>query len=160
MSVTYLGSYTVGGLVPQMVSLLAAVIPRLRAQLNGALRVRGQLAFKMPSLDARIAAVGRLAAQLALQPPGVKFNISANADLVALLQAQLDIYAKLTAALGQAGVEAFLYDGTAANAGAEISGAIGAGLPGGRDSDHIDALIFATRFPDTFNAMGKVFVGL
>ena len=156
--IRYLGSYSVGGLMPTMVSMLAGVIPRLRGQLAGALRVSGALAVKLPSLDARIAAVGRVSAALALQPPGVQFNIAANASVIATLQAQLAIIADLEAAFGAAGVEAFVYDGSASAAGGEISGAIGTGLPGGSADEHIDALILATRYPDTFTAMGKVFV--
>lgn len=157
-AIRYLGSYSVGGLMPQMVSLLAGVIPRLRGQLAGALRVKGTLQVKIPTLSARVAAVARIAAALALQPPSVKFNVAANASVVALLQAQLTLIADLYAAFGAAGVEAFLYEGTATDAAPKINGALGNGLPGGRGSDQIYALVFATRFPGTFTAMGKVFV--
>lgn len=158
--ITYLGAFSVGGLMPQMLSLVLGVIPRIRGQLMGALRVSGKVAVKFPTLSARIAMINRLAASIALQKPTVKVNVAANANLVASLQAQLAIYDSLKLALGEAGVEAFLLDGTAENAGAEFNGAIGAGLPGGRGSDHIYALVFATRFPATFTAMTKVFVKL
>jgi len=158
MTVRYLGSYSVGGLMPTMVSMLAGVIPRLRGQLAGALRVSGALAVKLPSLGARVAAVGRVAAALALQPPSVKFNVAANASVIAQLQAQLQLILDLQTAFGAAGVEAFVYDGAAASAAGELNGAIGAGLPGGSGTDHINALVFATRYPGTFTAMGKVFV--
>ena len=156
--IRYLGSYSVGGLMPTMVSMLGGVISNLQGQLNGALRVNGSLAVTVPSLNARIAAVGRVSAALALQPPGVQFNIAANASVVAVLKAQLKLILDLQAAFGAAGVEAFEYSGTAAAAGGEITGAIGTGLPGGAGTDQINALVFATRYPATFAAMGKVFV--
>lgn len=155
--ITYLGSYSVGGLMPSMVSMFAGTISNLRSQLNGALRVNGSLTVNLPSLDARIAAVGRVAAALALQPPGVRFNIGANVSVIALLQAQLALIAELQAAFGSAGVEAFVYDGPANSAGSEIAGAI-AGGSGGLVGEHIDALVFATKYPATFTAMGTVFV--
>ena len=154
--ITYLGSYSVGGLIPTMIGLLGAIIPRLRGQLAGAMRINGQLSFRLPSLDARIAAVARVAAALALQPPGVRFNVAANFDLIAVLQAQLAIYTDLLAAFGEVGVEAFSYDGTQLAAPSEIGGALATHgfLPG----EHMNALIFATRYPATFAAMAKVFV--
>lgn len=156
--ITYLGSYSVGGLMPAISGMLAAIIPRLQAQLAGALRVNGSLAINLPSLDARIAAVGRVAASLALQPPGVRFNIAANADYVALLQAQLSIILALQTALGQVGIEAFVYDGPGSSAGPEIASALGGGLPGGTAGEHIDALVLATRFPEAFAALGQALV--
>jgi hypothetical protein len=155
--IQYLGSYTVGGLFPTMVTFMAGVIPRLRGQLAGAMRISGTLQVTLPSIDARIAATARLAAQLALTPPGVKFNAAANAQLIALLQAQLAIIADLNAAFGNAGVDALLYDGTAGAMGQEITQATGGGLPGGLASDHVNAFVLATRYPSTFTAMGKVF---
>ena len=155
--ITYLGSFSVGGLLPTLVTLLAGLIPRLQGQLAGVARVQGTIAIKFPTLDARIAAVGRVAAALALQPPGVRVNLSANADLKALLLAQLAIIDDLRIAFGSAGVEVFAFDGPGSAAG-EITAALSGGLPGGSPGEHIDALILATRFPSTFTAMGKVFV--
>lgn len=155
--IRYVGSFTIGGLMPQMVSLVAGVIPRLRAQAVAIARVRGQLAIRVPSLRARIAAAARVAAAVALQPPSVRFNVSANLAAYAAIQAQLKLFAKLQAALGMAGVELFLFDGTASNAGAEINGAIGAGLPGGRGTDQVYALVLATRYPATLQALLEIF---
>lgn len=157
--ISYLGSFTVGGLFPTMVSFVAGVVPRLQGQLAGAMRVSGQIVVSLPSIAARIALCTRLAAQLALQPPGVKFNVNANATLIALLQAQLALIAAIRAAFGSAGVEAFLYQGPASTMAADVQTAIGGGLPsGGAPSDHVDAFIFSTRYPSTFAAMGKVFL--
>ena len=156
--IQYLGSYTVGGLMPTMVGVLGSVIGRLNGQLAGALRVSGQLGFRLPTVAARIEAVGRLAAQLQVTPPGVKFNISANASLIAALKAQLKILAAIYAAFGTSGVEAFIIESKAGAAGGEFNNAIGNGLPGGTANDQVYALVLATRFPATFAAMGEVFI--
>jgi hypothetical protein len=157
--ISYLGSFTVGGLFPTMVSFIGGVIPRLNGQLGGAIRVAGQIAVRVPSISARLALIARLSAQIALQPPSVRFNAQANASLIALLQAQLALIADIRAAFGAAGVEAFLYSGSATAMAGEVATAIGGGLPhGGLAGEHIDAFIFATRYPATFSAMGKVFV--
>lgn len=156
--IKYLGSFTMGDLMPQTLSAIVAVMPRLKGQLAGALRVNGQIGVRIPTIKARIAAVGRIAAALALQPPGVVFNVAANASLIALLQAQIAVLAQLKAAFGVSGIEAFFLGGAANVAGGEFSKAIAEGLPGGRGSDEIYALVLATRFPATFQAMAKVFI--
>ena len=154
--ITYLGSFSVGGLFPSMVSLVAGVIPRLTGQLGGALRVAGQVTVALPSVAARVNALTRIAAQVALQGPSIRFNGTANANLIALLRAQLALIAAFRAAFGSAGVEAFLFSGSGAQA-TEITTALSGGLPGGSPSEHIDAFVLATRYPATFTAMGKVF---
>ena len=141
---------------PTMVGFMMGTITQMRSQLAGAMRVSGTLAINLPSLDARIKAVGNVAAQLALAKPGVKFNIAANANLIATLKIQLGIIADLQAALGAAGIDAYLYDGPAQTFGTEVQSALGGGLPGGSPSEHVDAFVLATRYPTTFSAMGKV----
>lgn len=162
--IDYLGSYTVGGLFPTMVSLLGGVIAQLRGQLTGALRLSGMLAIKLPTIDARISAVARMAAQLQaaasgeIGAPSVTFNPTANVQVIAVLQAQLAVIAELQAAFGEAGVDVYRFSGTAAAMSAEVGAALGGGLPSGNPSEHVDAYILATRYPSTFDAMGKVFV--
>jgi hypothetical protein len=156
--IRYLGVFTVGGLFPTMVGFVLGVIPRIRAQLAGALRLSGQIEVTLPTVEARLQAAVRMAAQLqaqlALTPPGVRFNAVANAELAAKLAAQLALVAGLEAALGSAGVEAFSYSGSRSAMANEVSGAIGEHI----GADHVDALIFATQYPATFQAMGRVFV--
>jgi|WetSurMetagenome_2_1015567.scaffolds.fasta_scaffold278009_2 hypothetical protein len=156
MSIEYLGSYTIGGLLPSVVSLLAAAQARAVGQLAGAARISGQLAFTLPSIAARVTAAARLAAQIALQPPSVQFNIGANVALIAALKAQLALIADLFVALGSAGVECYLYDGTAQSFGGEVNGATAQGLPGGAPSDHMNAFVIATRYPAAWAALCKV----
>jgi hypothetical protein len=154
--IKHLGSYSVGLLFPTMATLLAGVITQLRAQLAGNLRVSAQLAVQLPSIDARIKAAGQLYAQMSLQKPGFKAN--ANVDAIAVLQAQLAVIARLQAALGlgTAGVEAYEYDGSAAAFGAEVASETAGGLPGGHPSDHLQALVLATRYPAVFDALRTI----
>jgi hypothetical protein len=112
---------------------------------------------KLPTIQERLNAAARIAAALALTPPGVKFNVTANAQAKVLLEALVSIVFDLQAAFGAAGVEAFVFSGPGTAAQAEIGGALAAGLPGGTPGEHIDAFVLATRYPDTFTAMGKVF---
>jgi hypothetical protein len=155
--ISYLGRFSVGGLFPTMVSLLAGVVPRLTGQLGGALRISGQVTVGVPSVKARVNALTRIAAQVALQGPSVKFKSTANVNLIALLRAQIALVAAFRAAFGSAGVEAFTFSGPGSSARNEIGDALGSGLPGGSPGEHIDAFVLATRYPSTFSAMAKVF---
>jgi hypothetical protein len=157
--IRYLGSYTVGGLFPTMVAFTAGLMPRLRGMLGGALRLNAQASLKMPSVQARVSGAARVAAALALQGPQLKLAVGANANVVADLRAQLAAWAAIQAAFGAAGVEVFLYEGSAAGMGSEVADATRGGLPGGVGSDTVHAFIVSTRHPSTFTALGKVVLG-
>ena len=98
--ITYLGSFNIGGVLPTISSLMAAVVPRLTGQLGGALRVAGQVTVAFPSIQARVNALTRIAAQVALQPPSVHFKGTANASLIELLTAQLALLAQFRLLFG------------------------------------------------------------
>jgi hypothetical protein len=156
--ITYLGSYTLGGLFPTMLSAVVGVVPRLQAQLAGLLRLSGAIAVTMPSVGARVQAVARVAAALAVTPPGVRLNLNAQVSLIAELKARIAALLALKAAFGSAGVDVFLYEGSAGAMGGEVTNATSGGLPGGVASDTVHAFVVATRYPSTFSAMGKVFL--
>jgi hypothetical protein len=156
--IKYLGSYTLGGLFPAMMSAVVGIVPRLQAQLGALLRLSGMIAVTIPSVAARVSAVGRVAAVLAITPPGVRLNLNAQVSLIAELKARIAALLALKAAFGSAGVEVFLYEGPASTMGAEVTTATTGGLPGGVPSDTVHAFVIATRYPSTFSAMGKVFL--
>lgn len=157
--ISYLGSFSIGGVFPTMVGAIASVKPRLTSALTGALKLSGLIAVKPPTAAFGVAAAQRIAAKFALQPPSVSIKLAAQAQAIASLKAQLAIYEALFAAFGVAGVDAFVYHGAASKFGSEAQAAIGGGLPnGGVPGEVIDAIVLATRYPATFTALGQVMI--
>ena len=153
--ITYLGSYTVGGLFPSLMGFVAFARAKLAGTLAGNLRLAASASLVLPQVRAAIAA--RLAAQMAATPPSVKVSTVANASVIASLQAQLAAYARLQPMLAQAGLDVYLYDGPADRFGSEVAGAIGGGLPGATSpSMHINSLVIATRYPAAFAALKEL----
>ena len=157
--ITRFASTSVGGVVPAFAGLLAFLKAKLTGDLSARLRLSGLIQVKPPKIAATVNAMAALAASLTATGPGVKINATAQLDAIAIIQAQLLAYASLLAALGAAGVEAYEYDGTAAAFGGEVAGETARGLPGGLPSDHMNALVLATRIPATWDALLKVLIG-
>jgi hypothetical protein len=159
-NLTYLGQYTVGGCIPASGALYAAIVAELQARLTAALALQAGLTLTPPTLVAQIEIVGQLLvalkAALELGLPGVDFQVSACAELIADLEARIALL--LGFPLGVAGVEAYIYDGDAGSFGPAVAGTVGTGLPNGRASDHVNALVLATSIPATWAALGEVFL--
>jgi hypothetical protein len=134
----------------------------LEAQLAAAIALQVRLGITPPTiavqLEIAIALVAALRAAIALGLPGVDFQIAACATLILRLRAEIAVLAGLNVAFGTAGVQAYVYDGSAASFGPTVASTVGPGLPGGAPSDHVDALVLATSVPAVWAAMGKVFV--
>jgi len=159
-SLTMFGEVTIAGVLPGAGAMYLKMVADLQAQLDVALSLQARVAIKLPTLDAQIelvvALLAALRASVKLGLPGIDFQLSACVSAVAALEARIALLAGFP--LGTAGVFAYAYDGDAASYGGTVGSVVGAGLPGGRPSDHINALILATSIPGTWAAMGKVLI--
>ena len=154
--ITHIFSGSVGSIVPQFAALLAAFQARVTSELAARARVGGFVQVGLPSVAAVAKANAQVMAALSVRGPTVTFNATAQLALIAALKAQLALFAALLAAMGEAGVEVFIFDGPGSAAGTEIGGALSPGLPGGSPHEHINAFIAATRIPACWEALGKI----
>lgn len=164
MAVTYLGGLTVGECVPAGVTMQAALLADLQAQLEIQVQLVAQLQLNpgsftiAASLEFALALVASIQAQIALgiELPSISIQLDAAFSLIAALQIQIDLLLQLQIAFGTAGVHAFAFDGAASQLGTEITGATAGGLPGGAPTDHVNALVLATSVPGAWAALGKI----
>lgn len=156
MTITHLGSYTVGGLMPAA----AGAFGSLEGDLNGQLAAQGNLSIALAVGPPSVAVAAEIAANVAASVTSPTFGIalSANVAAIAAINAQLAALAGLFAALGAAGIELYAYSGTAAGFGAAVAGETSAGLPGGSGGDVVNALVLATRFPAAWAALAQIMV--
>lgn len=155
--IRHIASASVGSIVPQFAGILAAAQARLQNELAARLRASGSVVVTMPTASAAAKILAQV--QAMVRGPSVRFNLTAQAALIASLRAQISLYARLILALGAAGVDVYEYDGTAAAFGGEVAGETARGLPGGLPSDHMNALVLATRIPATWAALLEVLIG-
>lgn len=172
MTVTYLGSLTVGDANPGAVAISAAgaagingALPDIQARLAALLAwtpspvsfeaqltlVQGALA----SIQASIALglpVPDIGAQVAL----IQAQIAALIAAIAAVEAQLAIILDFQALFGASGVHAYAYAGQVANLGSEISAETSGGLPGGSGTDSANAIVLVTTVPATWTALAQL----
>jgi hypothetical protein len=171
--ITYLGSLTLGALIPKGAEAGAAAVAAIE--------------LALPDLQARLAALasfapspGNFAADIALaqgivtsieaaiavgiSPPSLDAQIAIVAALVAELEAalaainaQLSIVTDFLALLDTGGVFAYAFSGNANALGGEFATELASGFPGGGATDPTNALLFATTTPATWSAMSTVF---
>jgi len=154
--IRHIASVSVGGLLPPIAGALAAINAKLTSELAARMRLAGMLTITPPKVTAFATAAAAIAAGMAVKGPTVRFNGTAQLSAIAALQAQLALFAKLVASLGVAGLEVYEYDGTAARFGSEVAQQTATGLPGGSSTDHINALVIATRIPAAWQALAEV----
>src|SRR5690242_17248283 len=119
MSLTYLGSATVGDWVPAGLTMQAALLADLQAKLAAQLELVLQLNISpfrftiQGSLDITLQLVAEIQAQISLgiELPSIQIQLDAAFAFIAVLQIQIDLLLKLQAAFGTAGVHGYAYSG-------------------------------------------------
>jgi hypothetical protein len=171
MSTTYLGSLTVGGVLPGGVALGAAGVAGINAALPSLLeQLEGLLSFaptpisltaQISTLEAMITGLNA-AITLGVMPPSLDTQIAGIAALIAALSsvvgginAQLALITSFQAALGAAGVHAIAFEGPVANLGVELTGRLAA-VPGLSPGDAAHALTLLTTVPATWAALAQL----
>jgi hypothetical protein len=151
MTVTTIGSFSVGDLVPGASLAVSAgvqgindALPDITARL-AALAAFSPLPVDFAASKAMALDIGanlQAAMTLGLSPPDISAQITAVTDLIAVLaakvsavNAQLEILTDLQASLDVESIAAYAYDGTKASLGSELGTAVGGG------GTHVNALL-------------------
>lgn len=173
MTITALGSLTVGDINPGAANAVAAgqagisgALPDLTAKLTA-------LASFTPtpvdfaaqlSLAQQVVAGVQLAITAGISPPSINTQIAevaaqigAITAQIAAVNAQLSIIAGLAAPLSVGGIRAWAYSGQVGNAGGELGAELAAGVPGGTGpTQSCNALIVLTTSPAAWSALSAV----
>jgi hypothetical protein len=173
MTVTYLGSVSVGGAVPGADIAVSAGVAGITVSLpNLEAHIAALQAFKPVSVDFVVQkqmAIDVLASvqqsiTLGLPVPSIQFQIDlvlAQVDaylaLLNAINAQLKILTDLSLPLMEAGVHVYAYDGPVNQLGSQMGGALAGGVPGGSGgTQHGNAVVMLTTIPTTWAAMGEI----
>jgi len=154
-TLTPLGGVTMGGVLPTTLGAFGAVEAQLNFDLASAGNLQIQLDLGPPELAAAVEMGAEVDAQIvaSVTEPYFGLAIDANLGAIAAINAQLAALAGIVAALGAAGIDLYLYQGTADSEGSTLQSALSGGLPGGLPGDHVDSLILIARTPEAFAAM-------
>lgn len=159
MTITYLGSLSIGATVPAAVAAVEAVLPNLEAQIAALAAFTATIT--PPSFQADLQLAGEIVANLqasialGITPPTISAQLSIVAALLANLQAQLAIILAIPFTTG--GVHAYHYNGPANGLGGEFTTQLAGGFPGGNPTDATNAILLATTIGATWTDMQVVF---
>lgn len=175
MSVTFLGTKSIGSVAP----VIALTLPALNGYLSSLLAQAADLASRLnilaqmsvdlavPSVPAAItAALTAITSQLTSIAAGMLPTASAaivglNAELAGInlsLAAIRTVVDTITLAASAGGVHAFAIDSTPATVGGELAALVSGGINGGLPTARIQGVALVTESPATFSAMSKVFL--
>ena len=173
MTVTALGSVTIGAAVPSALTACAAGTAGIGLALPDVEARLAALAAFSPSLgsfSADISLAGEMivglqsAVTLGLTPPSISAQLAIIAALIADLtativsiNAQLSIIVDLTSLFSTAGLFAYKYEGAVNAMGGEFVTAFSGGLPGGAPTDSAHAITLITTAPAAWTAMQAAF---
>ncbi len=158
MSLTYLGSLSVGVIAPSVAGTIAVTLPHLIAQLDGLAAAVAQLNASPPTIAASLTFANDMVASitaaiaLGVQVPTLSVQLAAIAAFVATLSAEVAVLLGYQAALGSAGIHAYAFAGQANGLGPAIPST----FPGGSPTDAVDALLLVTAIPASWAALGVV----
>jgi hypothetical protein len=159
MTVTYIGSLSIGASIPGSVATLELALPDIQARLAAL----ASFAPTAVSYSAQIAVaqsiVTGISASIAagITPPSISAQFAAVALLIADLTAQISAIGEFSDLMAVTGIHAYAYAGAANLLGAGFTTELSGGLPGGAPGDHVDALVLATSIGSTWTAMSNVF---
>jgi hypothetical protein len=164
--ITYVGEQNIGNLCPLVGSATLGIIARLKAQLAAMLELALQLSLHPPTFAATLSIVvdlvASLTAALSLTLPGVSFQLAAVAKLVAKINAELALLAKLALVLASStgGVMVFTYSGPGNALGTSLTTALSGSWPNAASgSAHANALVLGTVTPAVWTVMSAFFGG-
>lgn len=161
MTVTYLGSLSVGATIPGVNAALAVANADLDSKI--AALASFSVSLEPPSIAAQISLTQSILADLnamatlGISPPSLSVQFASVLALLATLNAQLLVLQALATNLAAAGVHAYTYAGAANALGGEFSAELAGGFPGGAPTDATNALLLATTIPATWAAIAQVF---
>lgn len=173
MTVTYIGSLTIGDSLPGGVAVAAAGYAGINAALPDIqARLAALASFSPAPVDftAQLALALQMVASvqssiaLGLTPPSIAVQIAIILALIVELEAtvlsisaQLGIVVAFQVSMGTAGIHAYAYDGQVQNLGSEMTTQLAAGVPSGSPTDLCNSLILITTIPATWAVMAQIF---
>jgi len=165
VSAIYLGSLSVGDVVPAALRMQAGLRANLSASVQAAASVNASLKASVADPASLLASAvhfvgsGQAAAGLALVSPAqllgsLNTSLSANVALSASLQVQLAPVDALGLLLSTAGVHLYRVDNRVDHVGSDLSAALPP--PGVRGTDSAQALVLMTTEPAVWTALAGV----
>jgi hypothetical protein len=173
MTVTYVGSLSIGDLVPGAAAAAVAGAAGINAALPDIqARIAALASFSPAPVDfaAQLALAQQMVASitasisLGLPVPSIAAQIAIVAAQIAALEASvLAINANLTIVtdfqdlLTAAGIHVYAFDGQVQDLGNELDTELSGGVPGGSPTDASNALVMVTTVSATWTAISQVF---
>jgi hypothetical protein len=175
MTVTALGSLTVGQINPGLALAVAsaqlslnAQIPSIEAQLDGLATALAGLILTPPTLATQLVGAINLVTQVTLAitlgVPGVSFQLDAVVALIAeltatlgSLSAELSIIVGLADLLGMGGVDAYKFEGTCAQLSNQLGDFTNGGFAGGGPGSSGYAIVLTAGTPELWAALSEIF---
>jgi hypothetical protein len=160
MSVTYVGSLTLGQALPSITGVLATAYTDLAARVAA---LQGFSPKVIPpdfnlKLAGDILAGVQLAIAAGITPPSISLQLGLVKALLLEVKLQLDGVLKIQTAMGEPGIHVYAYTGRADALGGEFSTELAGGFPGGAGGgDLSSALVLGTNSGLAWNAMATVF---
>jgi len=158
MTVSYVGSLSIGGALPGAALALESAIPDLQARLDAL----ASFAPTTGSLSANLALANGIlsniqnAITLGVVLPDISAQLGEIAAAVDLAEGQLSAAAAFLATLDAAGVYLYTFAGDVENFGDEFDAEIGGGLPGGGGGGASNAVVMITKNPATWAALQSI----
>lgn len=158
MALTYLGSVTVGDMLPSLDAAIGISLPELEIKLSAMLAAAIELNLHPPTIAASLSLALQLVAEIqasisiGIELPSLSLQLSFIASFVAALNLQIGILLAFQASMGTAGVHAYAWDGEAASLGP----AVPTSFPGGAPTDHTNALLMVTAVPAAWAAIAAL----
>jgi len=159
MTVTHIGSLTLGETIPGPVAAISATVPDLQAQVSALVAFKPAAINFAADLELAESIVASLKAGISagITPPSIDAQIGIVASQLAALRLKLESVLSLTNLFGAAGVHAYAYAGAVNAFGGELGAELTGGLPGGAPTDNANALVLVTTTPATWDALSQVF---
>lgn len=155
MTITAVGSVTVGGSVPGVEAPLLAAEADINARLDAMASFTATV--NPPSYSGDLALAAGISASISaaitagLTPPSISAQLAIVAAAMAVLEAQLLPISNLFTLFAEAGVSIYAFDGAQNVFGSELATALGG------STVHANAVVFITQLGATWTAMQGVF---
>jgi len=153
MSLVYLGSLSLGQVIPGLGVALASAVPRINAELAVQNATVAQLQVVPPTITGALSAANSIVAginaaiALGVQVPSLSVQVNAALALIAALNIELGA---LAFDMSAPGIHAYAYAGDSQGLGP----ALPSSFPGGAPTTPCNALVLATTIGSTWVSLG------
>jgi hypothetical protein len=155
MTASLVAKVSVGQTSPALGSLIGQAVGSLSAQVAGAVALQASVTLSPPTLAARIEAAANLLASLqaSIDLPTVNVSVGIMGEVIVSLQAQLSLLLQLQNIMLTAGVYVFTHHGLAPTFGGEMQAKISPIAP---PQNMVHSVTFLATDPAVFEALGAI----